>query len=150
MNLSSIQTDQVIRAAQSSAARLGVAACIAILDAGGHLKAFVRMDRAWLGAIDVAVGKARTSVLFEASTEQIGEVCKPDAQAHGLELTNGGLVTFAGGLPLHDAHGTLCGAVGVSGGQVSEDKAIATEAQRAWREQLASLAGERIEGERSC
>jgi uncharacterized protein GlcG (DUF336 family) len=147
MKLSSDQADHVIRAAQARATQLGVAAAIAVLDTGGHLKAFVRMDGAWLGAIDVAIRKARTSVLFEASTEQIGEVCKPDAEAHGLELTNDGLVTFGGGLPLQDAHGALRGAVGVSGGHVNQDKAIATEAQQAWREQCALPAGECIQGE---
>lgn len=147
MNLSSDQADQVIRAAQARATQLGVSAAIAVLDCGGHLKAFVRMDGAWLGAIDVAIRKARTSVLFEASTEQIGEVSKPGAEAHGLELTNNGLVTFGGGLPLQDAQGALLGAVGVSGGHVNQDKAIAVEALRAWREQHAHLAGQPLQGE---
>ncbi len=150
MNLSSSQTDHVIQAAQAHAGKLGVAACIAVLDVGGHLKGFVRMDRAWLGTIDVAIKKARTSILFETDTEQIWEVCKPDAQAHGLELTNDGLVTFAGGMPLLDAHGELCGAIGVSGAQVTEDRTIAKAGQSAWLEQLSLLAGERVDGERSC
>lgn len=51
MSLSSIHAEHIMRAAQSSATRLGVAACIAVLDSGGHLKALVRMDRAWLGAV---------------------------------------------------------------------------------------------------
>lgn len=147
MKLSLDQAEHVIRAAQAHATQLGVAAAIAVLDTGGHLKAFVRMDGAWLGAIDVAIRKARTSVLFEASTEQIGEVCKPDAEAHGLDLTNDGLVTFGGGLPLQDTQGVLRGAVGVSGGHVGQDKAIAAQAQRAWHEPCTSPAGDRIHGE---
>lgn len=138
MKISLDQAQQVVLAAQARATHLGVTAAIAVLDNGGHLKAFVRMDGAWLGAIDVAIRKARTSVLFEASTEQIGEACKPDAEAHGLQQTNDGLVTFGGGLPLQDAHGLLLGAVGVSGGHVSQDADIAADAQRAWREQCAS------------
>lgn len=150
MNISSDQTDHVIQAAQSSAGQLGVAACIAVLDAGGHLKHFTRMDRAWLGAIDVAIKKARTSILFETDTEQIWEVCKPGAPAHGLELTNEGLVTFAGGIPLRDPAGQLCGAIGVSGGQVSEDREIAKAGQRAWLLQLTSRGHALIDGETSC
>jgi uncharacterized protein GlcG (DUF336 family) len=150
MNISSDQTDHVIQAAQSSAGQLGVAACIAVLDAAGHLKCFTRMDRAWLGAIDVAIKKARTSILFEADTEQIWEVCKPNAPAHGLEFTNDGLVTFAGGIPLRDARGELCGAIGVSGGQVGEDREIAKAGQRAWLQRLTSSSHELIDGEISC
>jgi uncharacterized protein GlcG (DUF336 family) len=51
------------------------------------------MDGAWLGAIDLALGKARTSVLFQAETQAIGELCKPGTEAFGLERSNGGLVT---------------------------------------------------------
>jgi uncharacterized protein GlcG (DUF336 family) len=83
------------------------------------------MDGAWLGSSDVAFRKARTSVLFEAETQALWEVSKPDAQAHGLAHTNGGLVTFAGGIPLKASDGELLGAIGVSGGEVAQDFAIA-------------------------
>jgi uncharacterized protein GlcG (DUF336 family) len=53
------------------------------------------------------------------------DVCKPEAQAHGLELTNGGLVTFAGGIPLRAAQGSVVGSVGISGGEVAQDYEIA-------------------------
>jgi len=49
----------------------------------------------------------------------------PDAQPHGLESTNGGLVTFAGGIPLKTPDGQLIGAIGVSGGQVAQDFEVA-------------------------
>src|SRR5277367_5490908 len=116
MHITSDEIELLVEAAKSKAADIGIAVSIAVLDAGGHLKAFLRMDGAWLGSIDVAIRKARTSVLFEAQTQDIWEVCKPGAQAHGLELTNEGLVTFAGGMPLKADGGTLLGAIGVSGG----------------------------------
>jgi uncharacterized protein GlcG (DUF336 family) len=103
-----------------------------VLDASGHLKAFSRMDGAWLGSIDVAMKKAKTSVLFEMKTQDVWEVCKPGAQAHGLELTNDGLVTFAGGIPLKTPGGELLGAIGVSGGQVLQDSEIATAGSAAF------------------
>jgi uncharacterized protein GlcG (DUF336 family) len=121
----SIQAEALIRAATAEAARLAVAVSVVVLDAGGQIKAFSRMDGAWLGSIDVAFKKARTSVLFEAETQLIWEVCRPGAQAHGLESTNDGLVTFAGGIPLRSSDGQLLGAVGVSGGQVVQDYTIA-------------------------
>lgn len=125
MHIISEQGATMIATAKAEAAKMGVAASIAVLDASGHLSAFLRMDGAWLGSIDVAVRKARTSVLFEAETQALWELCKPGAQAHGLELTNDGLVTFAGGIPVKTADGRLAGAIGVSGGQVAQDFEIA-------------------------
>jgi uncharacterized protein GlcG (DUF336 family) len=122
----------IIEAARETAAKRGIAASLVVCDAAGHLKAFGRMDGAWLGSIDVAMRKARTAVLFEMETQAIWELCKPDAQAHGLETTNGGLVTFAGGVPIRSATGQLLGAIGVSGGQVAEDYAVAQAAQAAF------------------
>ena len=121
MQITSDQAEILIRAANSRAGDIGVAVSVAVLDFAGHLKAFSRMDGAWLGSIDVATKKAKTAVLFEVETQAIWEVSKPGAQAHGLELTNDGLVTFAGGIPLKTADGRLLGAIGVSGGQVAQD-----------------------------
>jgi uncharacterized protein GlcG (DUF336 family) len=54
------------------------------------------MDGAWLGVIDVAIKKAKTSALFEMETQIMDNFSKAGADAHGIELTNGHLVTFAG------------------------------------------------------
>lgn len=121
MSVSLDQAEALVKTARAKAAEIGVAASIVVLDEAGHLKAFARMEHAWLGSIDVAMKKARTSVLFQMETQQVLEVCKPGAQAQGLELTNDGLVTFAGGIPLKTSGGQLIGALGVSGGQVAQD-----------------------------
>jgi uncharacterized protein GlcG (DUF336 family) len=131
MTLTLDLAENCVRAGREHAATLGVAVCLVVCDAAGHLKAFARMDRTWLGAIDVALRKAKTSVLFEAETQLIWEVSRPDAQAHGLESSNGGLITFAGGIPLRTAAGELLGAIGVSGGQVAQDYAVAQAAMKA-------------------
>ena len=123
--ISSRQADAVLQAAEEKAATIGVPVNIAVLDAGAHLKAFSRMDGAVLGSIDVATRKARTAVLFRARSEAVWEYCKPGAPAPGLELSNGGLAPFAGGIPLHGPGGELLGAVGVSGGAVIQDLEIA-------------------------
>jgi len=119
---------RAIDAAGEQAAILGVAVNIAVLDAGARLKAFVRMDGAVIGSIELAIGKARTAALFATTSEAVWDYCKPGAPAHNLEASNGGLFPFPGGLPLLSATGTLIGAVGVSGGAVPQDLAIAEAA----------------------
>ena len=109
--LTTQQARKLTDAGQARADALGVPVIVAVLDAGAHLKALVRMDRAVLGSIDVATSKARTSVLFQLPSEAVWEYCKPGAAAPGLERSNGGLATFPGGLPLFNAQGALlrCG-----------------------------------------
>lgn len=125
------QARALLAAGEARASELGVHANIAVLDAGAYLKAFVRQDSAVLGSIDIALSKARTSVLFQISSADVWEYCKPGAPAPGLENSNGGLAVFPGGLPLFDAAGALVGAVGVSGGAPSQDLEIAKAAAAA-------------------
>jgi uncharacterized protein GlcG (DUF336 family) len=122
---------RIIAAGEARAKEIGVRANIAVLDASAHMKAFVRMDGALLGSIDIAVSKARTAALFSMRTEAIGEFCKPGGTSFGLEQTNGGLVVFAGGIPLTDSSNIVIGAVGVSGGAVAQDREIAEAAAAA-------------------
>ncbi len=131
MSITQSQADAVIAAARQIAHEIGVPMNIAVLDAGVHLKAFARMDGALLGSIDIAVGKARTAALFGMNTEAIGEFSKPGGTSPSLELTNGGLVVFAGGVPIRDGTGALLGAVGVSGGAVDQDFQVALAAAKA-------------------
>lgn len=131
MCITHAQAAAVLAAGEAAADAIGVPMNIAVLDAGVHLKAFSRMDGALLGSIDIAMGKARTAALFGFNTEVIGEFCKPGGTSPGLEQTNGGLVVFAGGLPLRDVSGALIGAVGVSGGAVAQDFEVASTAAAA-------------------
>src|SRR5262245_33813281 len=125
------QARSVLMAGEVKAAAIGVPVNIAVLDAATHLKAFSRMDDAVLGSIDIAIRKARTAALFRTTSEAVWEYCKPGAPAHALELTNGGLAPFAGGIPLVDPAGKVIGAVGVSGGAVAQDLDIAQAAAAA-------------------
>ncbi len=131
MSITHAQALRVLAAGQAAADQIGVPMNIAVLDAGVHLKTFARMDGALLGSIDIAIGKAKTAALFGLNTEVIGEFSKPGGTSPGLEQTNGGLVVFAGGVPLHDASGALIGAVGVSGGSVAQDFQVAAAAAAA-------------------
>lgn len=130
--LTTHEAQAIISAAVAKANALNVRVNIAVLDAGAHLKAFLRMDGAVLGSIDIATRKARTAVLFEVNSEAVWEYCKPGAPAPALELSNDGLAPFAGGIPLKNFEGLLQGAVGVSGGAVAQDFEIAQVAAAAY------------------
>lgn len=109
----------------AKAREIGVAMNIAIVDTAGHLVAFSRMDGAWRGSIDLALKKAKTSALFPMPSSVLGPMSQPGGPIYGIEQTNGGLVTFGGGLPITDEEGVVIGAVGVSGGMVAQDEAVA-------------------------
>ena len=128
--LSLDEAERTLAAGVAKATEISVPVNIAVLDAGANLKAFVRMDGALLGSIDVAMGKARTSALFQMNSEALFDFCKPGGTSFGLENSNGGLVVFAGGRPLV-IEGEVVGAVGVSGGSVDQDDAIAQAAAAA-------------------
>ena len=133
MQLTSHQAQAIINGAEAKAHEIGVPVIVAILDQGAHLKAFSRMDGAVLGSIDIAMRKANTAVMFQANSEAVWEYCKPGAPAPGLELTNGGLAPFGGGIPLKLADGMVVGALGVSGGSVAQDTEVAQAALAAFR-----------------
>ena len=115
----------ILRAATKKAAQLGTRMDVAVVDAGGNLKAFVRMDGAWLGSIDISLRKARTARWFDMDTGEIGKLSQPGGPLFGIEHSNGGLITFPGGVPLKDRQGNVMGAVGVSGSTVENDHAVA-------------------------
>ena len=119
------QAQAVLNAALEKSKELGCKMDIAVVDAGANLKAFVRMDGAWLGSIDIAIKKARTARYFDMNTGAIGELSQPGGALYNIEHSNGGLITFPGGVPLTDADGTIIGAIGVSGSAVEDDHAAA-------------------------
>src|SRR5262245_3996857 len=89
-----------IAAAVSKAKELNTKMDIAIVDAGANLKAFTRMDGAWLGSIDISIRKARTARFFNMPTGDIGSLSQPGGPLFTLDHSNGGLITFpcAGGI----------------------------------------------------
>ena len=123
--------ERILAAATKKAVELGTRMDIAVVDAGGNLKAFVRMDGAWLGSIDISIRKARTARWFDMNTGEIGKLSQPGGPLYGIEHSNGGLITFPGGVPLKDGKGNVVGAVGVSGSTVENDHAVAAAAAEA-------------------
>ena len=119
------QAHAAIEAALTKAVEINVAMNIAVVDAGANLKAFVRMDDAWLGSIDIAIKKARTARFFNMPTGDIGSLSQPGGPLYNIEHSNDGLITFPGGIPLTTANGTVIGAIGVSGSTVENDHVVA-------------------------
>lgn len=122
---------KAIAAARAKAKELGTQMCIAIVDSGANLKAFDRMDDAWVGSIDIAQKKAKTAMFFGMPTGEIGKLSQPGSPLYGIEHSNEGLITFPGGIPIVDADGVMSGAIGVSGSSVENDHAVAEAGARA-------------------
>ena len=123
LTLEAAQT--IVAAAIGKAAGIKTSMDIAVVDAGGNLKAFARMDEAWLGSIDISIRKARTARWFDMNTGEIGKLSQPGGPLYGIEHSNGGLITFPGGVPLKNSKGEIVGAIGVSGSTVENDHAVA-------------------------
>ena len=115
----------VVSAAREKAEAQGTLMDIAVVDAGANLKAFVRMDGAFLGSIDISIKKAKTARFFNMPTGKLGELAQPGKPLYNIEFSNGGLITFPGGLPLKDKNGDIIGAIGVSGSSVENDHEVA-------------------------
>ena len=124
-DISLAQAQKVMAGALAFAEKQGVPMNIAIVDAGGNLKEFCRMDGAFLGSIDISAKKAKTARFFNMSTAQLGSVSGPGQELYGIETTNNGLVVFGGGELLRNKDGVIIGAIGVSGGSVAEDTNVA-------------------------
>ena len=117
--------NKAIKSAISESERLKVKMNIAVVDVGGNLVAFSRMDNAWLGSVDIAMKKARTAVFFNMPTGEIGKLSQPGGSLYNIEHSNGGLITFPGGVQIHDANNILIGGIGVSGSTVDDDHQVA-------------------------
>ena len=117
---------QAVLAAKKKAEALEAPVNIAVVDAGANLKAFIRMDDSFLGSIDVAIKKAKTSRYFNINTGDLGKLTQPGGIIYNIELTNNGLVSFPGGIPIKNEQGKIIGAIGVSGGTIEQDHEIAS------------------------
>ncbi len=122
---------RVIAAGERESKNQGQPMNIAVVDGGGNLVAFVRMDGAWLGSINIAMNKAWTSRAFDIETKTLSTVTQPGGDFYGIHASNDGKVMiFAGGVPLK-RNGAVVGAVGVSGGSGKQDQAVAEAAAKA-------------------
>jgi len=118
----------MLSAAEAKAVNLGIAYNIAVVDAGGHLIAFVRQDGALIGSIDLAINKAVTARIFDKTTSDLASLAQPGRALFGIQESNAGkVVIFGGGIPVM-FDGSIVGAVGTSAGTVEQDIAVAEAA----------------------
>lgn len=117
--------EQMLIAAQQRATELGVKVSVAVVDGGGHLTAFARMDGAEIAGPTLAVDKAFTAVAQSASTADLAVLAAPGGPLFGLHANgNGRYVIFAGGIPLR-VNEVIIGGIGVSGAGIDEDLSCA-------------------------
>jgi len=119
---------RMLLAAEAKAESFGIAYNIAVVDAGGHLVAFVRQDGSLIGSVDLAIDKAKTARIFDKSTSDLAALAQSGKPLYGIQQTNAGkVVIFGGGIPII-AGGSIIGAVGASAGTVEQDIAVAEAA----------------------
>jgi uncharacterized protein GlcG (DUF336 family) len=106
-----------------------LALAVAVVDDGGHVVASQKMDGAALGAMQLAVGKAYTAVLWGAPTGDFTHSTQPGGDDWGWNTTDAQIVVYAGGLPLQ-VGGELVGGIGASGGTAADDTACVEAAVR--------------------
>jgi len=107
----------MVKAAMTKAEELSTPVTICIRDRHDNLVAHIRMKNAFLGSVDLACQKARTSALFPAPSSAIAEMSS-------LQLSNGIISGVQGALPLVTSEGAHVGSVGISGassGEVDEE-----------------------------
>jgi glc operon protein GlcG len=114
---------KLLQAGIAKAKEMGVPECISIVDPGGHLLAFARMDGAFTQSIDTALMKAMTAASYGIPTGDI---------AAGIDLklaiaTQGKRINLPGGLPvIIDGH--VIGGIGVGSGTGEQDRQVANAA----------------------
>jgi uncharacterized protein GlcG (DUF336 family) len=126
MEITLEMAEYIMAAAKKMAQEIGASMNIAIVDYGANLLLFCRMDKAWLGSMDIAIKKAKTARFFNMETGEIGKLSQPGGPLYQVEISNGGLISFPGGIPLKNDEGEVIAAIGVSGGSIVQDYEVAT------------------------
>jgi len=125
MNITLEQAEKAIAAAKNKAVQIDTKMDICVVDAGANLVAFARMDGAWIGSIDISQKKAKTAAWFTMDTADLVDAVQPGAPLYNIEHSNGGLITFPGGVLIKNSNGEIIGAIGVSGSSVENDHTVA-------------------------
>lgn len=118
-------------ACETASLNMGVPVVIAIVDAGGNIVFVKRLKGALLLSLDIAPAKAYTAVAFQMNTDAVEPLVRSGAPLAGIEIAiPHKIVTFGGGVPLI-VENQVIGAIGISGGTVEQDIAIAKAGQQA-------------------
>jgi uncharacterized protein GlcG (DUF336 family) len=141
MRLDLALAEEMTRTACAEAETAGCLVSAAVVDAGGHLVAFRRMDGAEFAGATIAVDKAYTAAGNRIATLDLREQVAPGGDLAGYYAASGGrFIAFGGGVPLWD-DGLVVGAVGVSGASGDEDHAFASAGAQRWADAGGALDG---------
>ena len=130
------EATELIAAAEEAADEIDNPMVVAVTNAEGNLVAQHRMDGAWLASVSISRNKAYTSAALDMPTHELAEPSEPGNSLYGLQTTDEGrIVIFGGGYPL-ERDGEIVGAVGVSGGAVEQDRAVAEAGVDRWEQHV--------------
>ena len=121
---------KMMAAANAKAREFGVPHSVAIVDSGGHLRAFERPEGGRIANVDIAIKKAWTAIAFKRPTQMVREILLPDRMAYGLQHTDPRICIVGGGLPIVEK-GECLGAIGSSAGTIEQDTEVCLAALRA-------------------
>ena len=123
---------ELIEAAKDQAEEAGQPMVVTVANSEGNLIAQHRMDGAWLASVSISRNKAYTAAALDMPTHELAEPSEPGNSLYGLQTTDDNrLVIFGGGYPL-ERNGDVVGAIGVSGGEVSQDREVAEAGVEKW------------------
>jgi len=126
------EATELIAAAEAKADEIDNPMVITVANDEGNLVAQHRMDDAWLASVSISRNKAYTSAALDMPTHELAEPSEPGNSLYGLQTTDDGrIVIFGGGYPL-ERDGEVVGAIGVSGGAVSQDREVAEAGVDRW------------------
>lgn len=125
---------KVIEAAEDRAKEVGQPMVVTVANSEGNLIAQHRMDDAWLASVSISRNKAYTAAALDMPTHELAEPSEPGNSLYGLQTTDDNdIVIFGGGYPL-ERDGEIVGAIGASGGEVSQDREVAEAGVERWEE----------------
>jgi uncharacterized protein GlcG (DUF336 family) len=131
ITLKSLALDDAKTIAEAGIARakeINSPSTISVVDVGGTVILQARMDGASISSVELAANKAYTALSIRLSTKFISTIAQPNGDFYGIGNGLGGrAIIFAGGVPI-TVDGAVVGAVGVSGGNGSQDEDVAQAA----------------------
>src|SRR3984885_5490141 len=147
-SISSELAQKMVNAAVAKARELGVAENVAILDDGGNLKAFSRMDGASMPTIEIAQNKAYTA-LFGVSTQDFFNFIQSDPSLLAGIPTLARVAAWGGGFPIK-VNGEVVGAIGLIGAPTVQNDIDCARAALALVPDAAPIEGEGRDHHDSC
>lgn len=124
MELTLKDCDRMVEAGMRKAHEIGVPMVLAVVDQNGDVIEARRMDDALIVSVTLAPHKAYTAATVRLPTHELAKVAQPGQSLYGIDVNLPKITLVGGGLPLHK-EGKVVGAVGVSGGSVEQDIAVA-------------------------